>query len=64
MRRSIIFCALFITGSVSYDQKEDSLMIRRIADEVLINGKAYENLRHLTKQIGARLAGSAGMIKA
>ena len=64
MRGSIIFCALFITGSVSYAQKQDSLMIRRIADEVLINGKAYENLRYLTKQIGARLAGSAGMIKA
>ena len=64
MRRIIIFCALFITGSVSYAQKQDSLMIRRIADEILINGKAYENLRHLTKQIGARLAGSAGMIKA
>ncbi len=39
-------------------------MIRRIADEILVNGKAYENLRHLTKQIGARLAGSPGMVKA
>lgn len=38
-------------------------MIRRIADEVLINGKAYDNLRHLTKEIGARLAGSSGMVK-
>ncbi|HKO78928.1 MAG TPA: M28 family peptidase, partial [Chitinophagaceae bacterium] len=64
MRRLIIFCSLFITGSVSYAQKEDSLMIRRIADEILINGKVYDNLRHLTKQIGARLAGSAGMVKA
>lgn len=64
MRRSIIFCVLIITGSVSYAQKEDSLMIRRIADEILINSKAYENLRYLTKQVGARLAGSAGMIKA
>ena len=55
---------LFITGFVSSAQNEDSLMIRRIADEVLINGKAYDNLRHLTKQIGARLAGSPGMVKA
>ncbi len=30
----------------------------------LVNGKAYENLRHLTKKIGARLAGSQGMVKA
>jgi hypothetical protein len=41
MRRIIIFCALFITGSVSYAQKEDSLMIRRLADEKLIISKAY-----------------------
>ena len=64
MRRSLIFCALFITGYVSFAQKEDSLMIRRIADEILINSKAYDNLRYLTKQIGARLAGSSGMVKA
>lgn len=64
MRKIIIFCALFITGSVSNAQKEDSLMIRRIADEILMNSKAYENLRYLTKQIGARLAGSQGMVKA
>lgn len=39
-------------------------MIRRIADEVLVNGKAYDNLHYLTKQIGGRLAGSTGMVKA
>ena len=39
-------------------------MIQRISDEILINGKAYENLRYLTKQIGARLAGSPEMVKA
>ncbi|MEI2737171.1 MAG: hypothetical protein V9F01_00130 [Chitinophagaceae bacterium] len=33
-------------------------------DEILSNGRAYENLRVLTKQVGARLAGSAGMVKA
>ncbi|MGZ8511122.1 MAG: peptidase M28 family protein, partial [Chitinophagaceae bacterium] len=64
MRRIIIFCTLLIPGIVSYAQKEDSLMIRRIANEILINSKAYDNLRHLTKQIGARLAGSPGMVKA
>jgi hypothetical protein len=35
-----------------------------VADEILMNGKAYENLRHLTKKVGARLAGSQGMVKA
>jgi hypothetical protein len=45
-------------------QDVDSIFIRRIADEMLVNGKAYENLRHLTKQIGGRLAGSPQMVKA
>ncbi len=45
-------------------QKEDSIMIKKIADEILSHGKAYENLRYLTKQIGGRLAGSAQMVKA
>jgi hypothetical protein len=40
------------------------LFIRTIADEILVNGQAYENLRVLTKQVGARLAGSPGMVKA
>ena len=45
-------------------QTEDSLMIKRIADEVLINGKAYENLRFLCKKIGPRLSGSLQAQKA
>ncbi|MDQ6814269.1 MAG: peptidase M28 family protein, partial [Bacteroidota bacterium] len=45
-------------------QDADSVFIRRIANEMLVNGKAYENLRHLTKQIGGRLAGSPQMVKA
>ena len=64
MKRIVVFCTLIITGAVASAQKEDSLMIRRIADEVLNNGRAYDNLHYLTKQIGGRLAGSAGMVKA
>ncbi|MGZ8558490.1 MAG: M20/M25/M40 family metallo-hydrolase [Chitinophagaceae bacterium] len=64
MRFIIFGIAFLITGFVSSAQYEDSLMIRRISGEIMKNGKAYENLRHLTKQIGARLAGSQGMVKA
>jgi len=46
-----------------FGQKDDSVFIKRISDEILANGKAYENLRYLTKQIGGRLAGSPGMVK-
>lgn len=45
-------------------QNEDSIFIKRISDEILTNGKAYEHLRVLTKQVGPRLAGSPGMVKA
>src|SRR5687767_5482370 len=63
MRRIFILWLVLIVSSPSFAQQEDSLMIRRIADEILRNGAAYENLRYLTKQIGPRLAGSAGMVK-
>src|SRR5262249_12505689 len=39
-------------------------LIRRIADEILTNGKAYDNLHDLTKKIGGRLSGSPQMVKA
>jgi hypothetical protein len=45
-------------------QNEDSLKIRAIANEVLLHSKAYENLRVLTKQVGARLTGSPQTYKA
>jgi carboxypeptidase Q len=64
MKRVCIALALLSFGFISSAQNEDSLMIRRIADEILINSRAYDNLRYLTKQIGARLAGSPGMVKA
>lgn len=55
-------CLLFQTGLQA--QENDSLMIRKIADEILQHATAYDNLRVLTKQVGARLAGSPGMVKA
>lgn len=55
---------LIITSLPCLARQEDSLFIRAIADEILVNGRAYDNLRVLTKQVGARLAGSPGMYKA
>lgn len=51
-----------ITGSSQSDN--DSIFIRRMANEILDNGKAYANLYELTKKIGQRLSGSPGMYKA
>lgn len=62
--RSLLTCLLlFLIGSQVNGQKEDSAFIKKISDEILSNGKAYENLRHLTKKIGGRLAGSPGMVR-
>jgi len=64
MRRILLSGALFVISFISFAQADDSVMIRHIADEILINSKAYENLRYLTKQIGGRLTGSPAMVKA
>lgn len=64
MIRYLFTCLLVMTGINSIAQQEDSLMIRKIADEILMSGKAYENLRVLCKTVGGRLAGSPGMKKA
>lgn len=37
---------------------QDSLVLRKIYDEALVNGRSYENLKYLCKQIGPRLSGS------
>ena len=47
----------------AFAQTEDSTFIRKLANEILVNSKAYDNLRVLTKQIGGRLAGSPQMVK-
>ncbi len=59
--------ALFIISIICHGghaQNEDSLFLRKLADEILTHSKAYENLRSLTKDIGGRLAGSPQMVKA
>ncbi len=63
MNRLFLFFLLLISSGC-FAQVEDSTFIRKIADEILVNGKAYENLRVLCKTVGARLAGSPGMYKA
>lgn len=63
MRKLIMLLLISLPCFTVFSQNEDSVLIKRISDEILSNGKAYENLRYLTKQIGPRLAGSQGMVK-
>ncbi|MBP6588757.1 MAG: M20/M25/M40 family metallo-hydrolase [Chitinophagaceae bacterium] len=64
MRKLFLFLGLLGLNGLLHAQQTDSAWIKKISDEILSNGRAYENLRVLTKQVGARLAGSAGMVKA
>jgi hypothetical protein len=64
MRKPLLLWIACCMAQSIYAQQDDSLAIRRIADEILTNSKAYENLRVLTKTIGGRLAGSPQMVKA
>lgn len=51
-----LFLALFLPY-LSFAQA-DSLFIKRMSDDIMRNGKAYDLLYELTKKIGGRLAGS------
>lgn len=64
MKKFLFALVVFFTGFNLFAQNDDSVFIRKIADEILVNGKAYDDLRILTKQVGARLAGSPQMVKA
>ncbi|TMI66148.1 MAG: M20/M25/M40 family metallo-hydrolase [Bacteroidetes bacterium] len=63
MKRLIFSFGLLLAGLSAISQDNDSLIIRNIADDILKNGKAYEDLRYLCKKIGARLSGSANAAK-
>ena len=55
---------LLLIPWLSNAQNTDSIFIKKIANEVLTNGKAYDLLRQLTKTIGGRLTGSPQMYQA
>ncbi|MCH2233724.1 MAG: M20/M25/M40 family metallo-hydrolase [Crocinitomicaceae bacterium] len=59
MKKSLFLILGLVIGSSAFSQKEDSLFIRKIYDEALVEGEAYDNLRYLCKEIGARITGSA-----
>ena len=55
----LIIQFLFVFSISLASASEDSLFIRQIHTEALVKGEAYENLRSLCKDIGARISGSA-----
>jgi carboxypeptidase Q len=57
MRHFIHLIAL--VSLVSYGQNSDSTFLRSIYDQALSNGRSYEDLRSLCKDVGPRLSGSS-----
>ncbi len=59
-----IFILLFAPLFLNAQTNPDAAFIKKIADDVMQNGKAHDLLRQLTKDIGGRLAGSPQFTKA
>ncbi|SEF50441.1 Zn-dependent amino-or carboxypeptidase, M28 family [Halpernia humi] len=64
MKKFTILLPLFLGGLFFAQTKADSLEFKKISDEILTNGQAYNNLHQLTKDIGHRLSGSEAYEKA
>ena len=56
--KRLILLPLFWGGILFSQTSQDSVQFKKISDEILTNGKSYEDLRYLTKKIGHRLSGS------
>lgn len=57
MKKYLVFLAMLPLAAMS-QSADDAATIKKISDEILRNGKAYDLLYQLTKQIGGRLSGS------
>lgn len=64
MKKYFLIITLCVCTQFGFAQADDSMAIKKIADEVMTNGNVYKNLRILCKQVGPRLSGSAGFAKA
>jgi carboxypeptidase Q len=59
MKKNILAIALSLFFACSLSaQNNDSIMMRKIANEVLLHGKCYSWLDYLSNKIGGRLTGS------
>ncbi len=59
-----ILIAILAIPIISVAQNQDAVFIKKMSDDILTNGKAYDWLHHLTKKIGNRVSGSSAFDKA
>jgi len=64
MKLKLTLITSLLLSANTFAQTADSVMLRKIYDEALVNGQCYQNLHYLCKNIGQRLSGSANAQKA
>ena len=64
MKSRFLTSLIVICSVVAHAQTEDSLMFRKISDEIMLHGQSYNNLRVLCKTVGHRISGSKEAEKA
>ena len=64
MKHIIPFLSFSLSCFLTYGQTPDSVVIKKISDEIFTSGQCYKNEEYLCKKIGARLTGSANAEKA
>jgi hypothetical protein len=64
MKLKLTLLSLLAFSTGVFAQSTDSVMMRKIYDEALVNGQCYQNLHYLCKNIGQRISGSANAQKA
>src|ERR1044072_8921740 len=57
--KQFFFLILFSSASLGHSQNTDSLIIRKIYDHYLTNGKCYSNLEYLTLKIAGSISASS-----
>lgn len=60
----LMLAGFVLSSTPARTQETDAELIKKISDNILTRGTAYENLRVLCKDVGPRLSGSAGAARA
>ncbi len=66
-KQTLLFAISIFASGISHQtsgQTPDSVIIKKISDEIFTSGQVYKNEEYLCKKIGSRLTGSAGAEKA
>lgn len=64
MKKMTVLISLLAAAMASFAQNTDSVVLRRLSDDIMWNSPCYESLRVLTKTIGHRLSGTPEAEKA